>query len=374
MSSAGISSQATGDTVFRLAVASSTRGMAIVDREGRWREANPALERMLGRGVAELAGTAVAAAVAGEDAQALLDALGALAGGGQPAHLSLAFVHADGHEVPVRASLAPMRDATGAVQFVVLDIQDDETALVARELARVRAELAALHGLQASFAHGVSHDLRAPLRAIDSFSALLATHLDGGLDDTSRDYISRIRGASARMAELIDALLELSRAMRAELRQAPVDIGLLVDWAHAELADTDTGRDAQIDVQPGLQAWGDERQLRLLVTHLLHNAWKFSRDRDRVHVEVGGEPRADRIVVHVRDHGSGFDMRYSDKLFEPFQRLHGPEQAGGNGLGLAIVRCVAERHGGRVWAQSEPGAGSTFFVELPAVPDSGNRA
>src|SRR3546814_2505217 len=97
--------------------------------------------------------------------------------------------------------------------------------------------------------------------------------------------------------------------------------------------------------------------------------WKFSRDRDRVHVEVEGERHGDRIVMHVRDHGSGFDMRYADKLFEPFQRLHGPEQAGGNGLGLAIVRCVAERHCGRAWAQSGPGAGSTFFFELLAVPD-----
>ncbi|MFC3716189.1 ATP-binding protein [Luteimonas soli] len=250
----------------------------------------------------------------------------------------------------------------------------DETAAVAQQLAEARAELAAMQGLQASFAHGVSHDLRAPLRAIDSFSALLAAHLDGGLDETSRDYIARIRSASARMAELIDALLELSRAMRAELQQAPVDIGLLVDWAHAELADADAGREARIEVQPGLQAWGDERQLRLLVTRLLHNAWKFSRGRERVQVEIGGERRDDRIVMHVRDHGSGFDMRYADKLFEPFQRLHGPEQGGGNGLGLAIVRCVTERHGGRVWAQSEPGAGSTFFVELPAVPDPGNQA
>src|SRR3546814_889282 len=134
------------------------------------------------------------------------------------------------------------------------------------------------------------------------------------------------------------------------------------------------GRDARIDVQPGLQAWGDERQLRLLVTQLLHNAWKFSRDRDRVHVEVEGERHGDRIVMHVRDHGSGFDMRYADKLFDTFQRLTGPDQAGRNGLGIAILRCIAERHGGRVGAQSEPGAGSTFFVELPAVPDSGNRA
>src|SRR3546814_16534939 len=107
------------------------------------------------------------------------------------------------------------------------------------------------------------------------------------------------------MAELIDALLELSHAMRAELQQAPVDIGLLVDWAHAELADADAGRDARIDVQPGLPAWGDERQLRLLVTQLLPNAWKFSRDRDRVHVDVDGERLGDRIVMTGRDPGRG---------------------------------------------------------------------
>src|SRR3546814_10385087 len=114
-----------------------------------------------------------------------------------------------------------------------------------------------------------------------SFSALLATPLAGGLDDTSRDYIARIRGASARMAELIDALLELSHAMRGELQQAPVDIGLLVDRAHAELADADAGRDARIDVQHGLQGWGDERQVRMQVHQLLNNAWRFQRDRQR---------------------------------------------------------------------------------------------
>jgi signal transduction histidine kinase len=238
-------------------------------------------------------------------------------------------------------------------------------------LAEAEAALASLNRLQASFAQGVSHDLRAPLRAIDSFSALLATHLDGDLDDTARDYIARIRAASARMAILIDSLLELSRAMRAELSHTAVDIGLLVDWAHAELADADPGREARIDVQPGLQVLGDERQLRQLVNQLLHNAWKFSRDRDCVRVEIDGERRADRMVLRVRDHGCGFDMRYADKLFEPFQRLHGIEQAGGNGIGLAIVRCIAERHGGRAWAHAEPDAGSTFFVELPAVPEDG---
>jgi len=218
----------------------------------------------------------------------------------------------------------------------------------------------------------VSHDLRAPLRAIDSFSALLAADRGGGLDASARDYIDRIRAASGRMGTLIDALLELSQAMRAELRPAPVDLGLLADWAYAELADSDPGRDAHIEVQPGLQAQGDERLLRQLLCQLLHNAWKFSRDRDQVRVRIDGERHGDRIVLRVRDEGCGFDMRYADKLFEPFQRLHGLEQAAGNGIGLAIVRCIAERHGGRVWAHAEPDAGSTFFVELPAVPDTGN--
>src|SRR3546814_20824357 len=113
---------------------------------------------------------------------------------------------------------------------------------------------------------------------------------------------------------------------------------VVVDWSHAELADADAGRDARIDVQPGLQAWGDERQLRLLVTQLLRNAWKFSRDRDRVHVEVDGERHGDRLVMHVRDHGSGFDIRYAATLFDPFQRPPGPEPAVGTGPGLALLR------------------------------------
>src|SRR5690606_13033266 len=243
-----------------------------------------------------------------------------------------------------------------------------------RRLAEAEAALAAMQRLQASFAHGVSHDLRAPLRAIDGFSALLASHLDGDLDEPARDYLARIRAASGRMAALIDSLLELSAAMRAELRRAPVDLGLLVDWSHAELADAEPGREARVEVQPGLEVLGDERLLRQLVGQLLRNAWAFSGGREPVRVEVTGERHGDRMVLQVRDHGSGFDMRYADMLFEPFQRLHGAGQGSGHGIGLAIVRCIAERHGGRAWASSEPGAGSRFFIELPAVPENEARA
>ena len=119
---------------------------------------------------------------------------------------------------------------------------------------------------------------------------------------------------------------------------------------------------------------GGRRQLRQLVGQLLRNAWAFSGGREPVRVEVTGERHGDRMVLQVRDHGSGFDMRYADKLFEPFQRLHGVGEGGGHGIGLAIVRCIAERHGGRAWASSEPGAGSRFFIELPAVPENEARA
>ncbi len=375
MLSAETSSDTTGGDAFRRAMASSANGVAILDREGRWLQANPALGRLLGRSAARLAGEAITATVAARGVQALDEGLRALAAGAAPSlRMALAFVHADGHEIPVCIEAAPMVDDAGRVSSVVVHVSSADAGGPLQRLAETEAALASLHRLQGSFAHGVSHDLRAPLRAIDSFSALLATHLDGQLDETARDYIARIRSASTHMATLIDSLLELSRAMRAELRRAPVDLGLLVDWSHAELADAEPGRPAQVDVQPGLQALGDERQLRQLVGQLLHNAWKFSHGRDRVQVEVTGERHGDRMVMRVRDHGSGFDMRYADKLFEPFQRLHGVEQAGGNGIGLAIVRCIAERHGGRVWARSEPGAGSSFFVELPAVPEQGKQA
>ena len=368
------SDTATGDLV-RLAMASLGHGVAILDRDGRWLEANPALERMLGRTAAQLAGEAVQASVV-RGTQALDAGIGTvLAGNAQALHLAVTFAHADGRAVPATVDLAPMRAGDGPIAWLSMLVVEEAGAALAQQLAATEAALRSLERLQASFAHGVSHDLRAPLRAIDSFSALLAEHLDDGLDDTARDYLARIRGAGARMAALIDSLLELSRVMRAELRSAPVDLGLLVDWAHAELADADAdvAREARVDVQPGLQALGDERLLRQLVNQLLGNAWKFSLGRP-VRIEVGGERAADRLVLRVRDHGIGFDMRYADKLFEPFQRLHGPEQGGGDGIGLAIVRCIAERHGGRAWARSEPGEGSTFFVELPAIPEDGQQA
>jgi signal transduction histidine kinase len=238
-------------------------------------------------------------------------------------------------------------------------------------LAGSEASLHALQRQQQVFAHGIAHDLRAPLRAIETFSALLERQDATALDATGRDYLQRIREAATRMGGLIEALLDYAQVERGELLPRAVDLGLLADLALAELQDAESQdgpprRSVRAKIAPGLQAFGDERQLRMLVTQLLRNAWNFS--GDEVEVEVSGERRGDLLQVAVRDHGRGFDMRYNAKLFEPFQRLHGADEGAGDGLGLAIAMRVVERHGGRLWAQSEPGTGSTFFFELPAEP------
>jgi signal transduction histidine kinase len=234
-------------------------------------------------------------------------------------------------------------------------------------LSRCQAQLAALLRQQELLAYGISHDLRAPLRAIDNYAALLQRQFGERLDDPGREHLQRIRDAGRRMGALIGSLLELSRGERGELDLAPVDLSLLAELVLAELQEADPERALHARVEPGLRVHGDAEQLRSLLLQLLRNAWNFS--DGPVHVEVAGARMGGQLRVSVHDRGRGFDMRYAAKLYEPFQRLHGADEGAGSGLGLAIANRIVERHGGRLWAHSEPGAGSTFFVELPAATD-----
>jgi PAS domain S-box-containing protein len=365
---------------FRRAMLSSGLGMAIVDLEGRWVEVNPALERMFGYQAADLVGRATAELAHPEDLDAVRTAMERVLKGETPAlDAQHRYLHSNGAIVWAQANVAVMHDDAGQPNYLIVHLRDisgqrdAEQALQALNQtlqARVdegAAELQAMSHQQEAFAYGISHDLRAPLRAIDSFAALLDSKARASLDDAGRDYLARIRGAAARMGELIDALLDLSRANRTEMKSEPVDLSLLAEWTGAELQDAEPARAADITVAPGLIVAGDERQLKLMLTQLLDNAWKFSRHRDRVRIEVRGERDGDRMQVSIRDHGAGFDMQYANKLFEPFQRLHGPDEGGGNGIGLAIAQRIVERHGGRIRAESEPGLGSTFHLDLPAV-------
>ena len=354
-------------------------GMAIVTLDGRIAQANPALAAMLGATPDGLAGCDVRDFTHPDDL-ALTDRLfqDLVAGHCSSVGADKRYLARDGRVVHVRLDTTLLRDPDGHPLYFLSqltdlseqrraqgELQEANAHLEERVAARTRELEVVCDDLQ-RFAYGVSHDLRAPLRSIASFGRLLEDRAADRLDEQGRDYLRRIRDAAQQMEGLISSLQDLSRAMHGDFRSEPVDVSLLADWAGAELQDADQQRAATIEVQPGLVVRGDERALKQLFGVLLHNAWKFSRDRDAVRIEVSGEREGDVLRVQVRDHGIGYDPRYADKLFQPFQRLHGADEGAGNGLGLVIAQRIAARHGGRISARSEPGAGATFTIELPA--------
>lgn len=368
--------------LFRLAMASSGIGMAIVDLGGHWREVNPAFEKIFGYPAAELIGRHVLEFTHPEDLELSRGYMSSLVEGRIPVlDAPKRYVRRDGSVLWAHLNVAMMHDQAGRRAYMIAQVRDisaqKQAELALQELNRRlerraadrTAELLEANQQLRQFAYGVSHDLRGPLRAIDGFAAQLERHAGAGLDDTARDYLQRIRDNAGRMSGLIDGLLELSRATSAELKPQDVDLSLLAEWVCAELQDADPGREARIDVQQDLHAQGDERLLKSLFGQLLGNAWKFAVAGEPVAIEVRGARVPEGLQLSIRDRGRGFDMAYADKLFEPFQRLHGSAEGGGSGLGLAIAQRIVLRHRGRIWAESAPGAGSAFHIILPHPAD-----
>jgi len=233
-----------------------------------------------------------------------------------------------------------------------------------RVIQRTQQLEAANQELEA-FAYSVSHDLRAPLRAIDGFSLALVEDYKGQLDDGAISYLDRVRAASQRMGELIDDLLKLSRITRSEMVHHLVNLSALVEEITTELQDSDPDRDVTFHIQPGISAQGDQQLLRVMLTNLLNNAWKFTSKKEQAIIEFGCLDNDAGIPVHfVRDNGAGFNMDYADKLFGTFQRLHSRYEFEGTGIGLATVKRIVLRHGGRIWAEGEVGHGATFYFTL----------
>ena len=233
-----------------------------------------------------------------------------------------------------------------------------------QRVATRTAEIEAANQELESFTYSVSHDLRAPLRALDGFSAMLLSDYGEQLDDKGRGYLERIRAADQRMATLIDALLDISRLSRGELSRERLDLGEMARSVAAELAEAQPDREVKLLVAEGLAAEADRGLTRALLVNLLGNAWKFTATHDAARIEVGALDADGERAFFVRDDGAGFDMAYADKLFGAFQRLHGVDEFEGLGIGLATVQRIVRRHGGRVWAQGEVEKGATFWFTL----------
>lgn len=296
------------------------------------------------------------------------------------------FIRSDGTVIDAAIAVRCQRDAAGKpVRFYVIvdDIgaREQAEAIVARqrdelertlqrrtaELDRSVTRLKQVNQELETFTYSVSHDLKAPLRGIDDYSRLLLSEHHDRLDDEGREFLGHIRQATRHMGVLIDDLLAYSRLERRDLTTATLPLAALVDSALVGLQPDLTARGVrlEIDMPPGLCALGDAQGLTMSVRNLLDTAMKFSAASQPPQITITGTRTEEGVLLAIQDNGLGFDMKFHDRIFTIFQRLHRAEDYPGTGVGLAVVRKAMERMGGRVWAVSQPGQGATFTLELP---------
>jgi len=249
-------------------------------------------------------------------------------------------------------------------QLALLNLVDDLNAST-KNIALANQALEATNKELESFSYSVSHDLRAPLRSIDGFSQALLEDYQKKLDDTGRNYLERIRTATQNMGMLIEDMLKLSRISRFELRLKSVDLSKMFREIAKNSQKNDPARIIDVVIQKGIVIEGDPDLMRIALTNLIDNAWKFTGREAQPKIEFGRTDLAGKKVVFIRDNGVGFDMAYVDKLFGTFQRLHTKDEFAGTGIGLATVKRIITRHGGQIWAEGEVGKGAVFYFTLP---------
>lgn len=233
-----------------------------------------------------------------------------------------------------------------------------------RRVASRTAELEASNRELEAFAYSVAHDLRTPLRSIDGFSQAVLLQSRTPIDDTMRQSLERVRAASQRMGQMIDDLLRLARVTRGELQRQDLDLSQLAQEILFTLQQAEPRREVELKVEPKVRGQGDAILLHAVFENLLGNAWKFTRDQTRARIEFSRVETPTGPAYCVRDNGAGFDMAYANKLFSPFQRLHGAEEFAGNGIGLATAHRIIARHGGRIWAEARVNGGAAFYFTL----------
>lgn len=265
-----------------------------------------------------------------------------------------------------------MTEGSGCGRSPIADPEAEGSNLRVRELERALEECREANETARKeldlLCYAISHDLRAPLRAIDGFSEALLEDCSEQVGEDGRQYLGRLRSASQRMVQMIDGLLDLSRLARAPLEREQVDLSMIARTLIDDLVRRDAGRKARVTVREGVVAQGDSRLLRVLLETLLDNAWKFTARRSEPSVEFGAAQADEGMVYFVRDDGAGFDMKFAAKLFAPFQRLHAPSEFEGLGMGLARARRIVQRHGGRIWAQAAADGGRRFLSRCRGRP------
>ena len=265
----------------------------------------------------------------------------------------------DGSEFPVDIALGTLQPLSGELGTVVVAVIRDFT-----ERKQTESNLRYLNKELEAFAQAISHDLKAPLRRIEGFIQILSEDYSDKLDDAGRAYVHRILAASRRMQDLTDAMLGLSKFAFGDLERSTVYLSSMAKTKAADLAKAAPDRRVEFLISDNVRAKGDPAMLRIVVENLIENAWKFTAKQPLAKIEFSVARIEDKDVYCIRDNGAGFSMEFADRLFNPFQRLHSEDEYPGLGIGLATAQRIIQRHGGRIWAESELEKGATFYFTL----------